>query len=515
MHWKIALYLRLSNEDGDKAESDSITAQRKLTSEFVQKNIPDGQIVDIFVDDGFTGTNFERPDFKKMIKAIENSNINCIVVKDLSRFGRDYINVGNYLEKYFPLHDVRFIAINDNYDSLTSSSNDEFIMPIKNIFNAQYSKDISKKVKSSFRVLQKEGKFVGAFTSYGYKKDENDKYKLIIDEPAAIIVRKIFNMYIAGQGKNTIAKILNKQNIPCPSKYKELNGLSYTNSHRLDKTDYWTYSTINKVLNNRMYIGDMVQNKSVRKFVRGKATKNNKENWIIVEGTHDAIIDKHTWELTQNLLTKNTRQLNYESTVGLFAGYITCGDCGRAMSKILQKSKTKTVHYICGTYKRYGKETCYRNAISEKELEKIILDKLNEQIAKIESFKEITENNKNNFETEIKKFNILLDKIQNKKKRIYNDYQEDILTKEEYLSYKKNYIEEEIQIKQQIDELKKETSNIDSSNEWLENINKYKHLDKLNREIVAELLDKIIITHINGDSGKDIEVSVIFKFKFI
>ena len=192
MFWKIALYLRLSNDDGDKSESNSISSQRNIASNFVISNIQDGTIVDVFIDDGFTGTNFDRPDFKRMIKSIEDGNINCVVVKDLSRFGRDYINVGNYLEKYFPLHDVRFIAINDNYDSLSSSGNDDFIMPIKNIFNAQYSKDISKKVKSSFRSLQNEGKFVGAFTSYGYKKDPKDKHKLVIDEPAAIIVKKNF-----------------------------------------------------------------------------------------------------------------------------------------------------------------------------------------------------------------------------------------------------------------------------------------------------------------------------------
>ena len=192
MFWKIALYLRLSNDDGDKSESNSISSQRNIASNFVISNIQDGTIGDVFIDDGFTGTNFDRPDFKRMIKSIEDGNINCVVVKDLSRFGRDYINVGNYLEKYFPLHDVRFIAINDNYDSLSSSGNDDFIMPIKNIFNAQYSKDISKKVKSSFRSLQNEGKFVGAFTSYGYKKDPKDKHKLVIDEPAAIIVKKNF-----------------------------------------------------------------------------------------------------------------------------------------------------------------------------------------------------------------------------------------------------------------------------------------------------------------------------------
>ena len=334
--WKIALYLRLSNDDGDKNESDSISSQRNITSNFVKSNIQDGKIIDIFVDDGFTGTNFDRPNFKRMIKSINNGDINCVVVKDLSRFGRDYINVGNYLERYFPLHDVRFIAINDGYDTLNSSNNDDFVMPIKNIFNAQYSKDISKKVKSSFRSLQSEGKFVGAFASYGYKKNEKDKHKLVIDKPAAIIVRRIFNLFISGQGKISIARILNADKIPCPSEYKKLNGLKYTNGQKLELTKYWTYSTVNNILKNQIYIGDMVQNKSIRKFVRSKAEKNPKEDWIIIEGTHEPIIDKHTWNLAQELLKKNTRQPNLDSNVGLFAGYIECGNCNRAMSKVTQ-----------------------------------------------------------------------------------------------------------------------------------------------------------------------------------
>ncbi len=512
MTWKIALYLRLSNDDGDKSESDSISSQRNITSSFVNSNIQEGEIVDVFIDDGFTGTNFDRPDFKRMIKAIDDGDINCIVVKDLSRFGRDYINVGNYLEKYFPLHDVRFIAINDNYDSLNSSSNDDFIMPIKNIFNAQYSKDISKKVKSSFRSLQNEGKFVGAFTSYGYKKDERDKHKLIIDEPAAVIVRKIFSLFISGQGKISIAKILNADNIPCPSEYKKLNGLKYTNGQKLELTKYWTYSTVNNILKNQIYIGDMVQNKNIRKFVRGKAQQNTKDNWIIVKSTHEPIIDKHTWDLTQELLQKNTRQLNLNTNIGMFAGFIECGNCNRAMSKVTYNN-IKT--YICGTYKRYSKDLCYRNPIKESELEEIVLNKINEQVSKIDHFNEIKDSSQNNFDKDIKKFNIMLNKVHDRKKSIYEDYREGILTKEEYLSYKEDYIKEETNLKQQIQQLNEESKNVEEHNEWLQNINKYKHINKLTRELVSELIEKIIVTHIGDKDSNDIEVNVIFKFKFV
>ena len=511
--WKIAIYLRLSKDDGDKDESDSISSQRSMITSYIDKYLyEDSSIVGEFIDDGFTGTNFNRPNFRKMINLVESKEINCIIVKDLSRFGRDYIGVGEYLEKYFPLHNIRFIAINDGYDTTNTSSNDEFIMPIKNIFNAQYSKDISKKVKSSFRTLQSNGQFVGAFACYGYKKSDKDRHKLVVDKTAAIIVKRIFDLFLSGQGKQKIAKILNDENIPCPSEYKRLNGLNYTNGNRLELTKYWTYSTINNILHNRMYIGDMVQNKTVRNIVRGRAKKNEKENWIIKESTHEPIIDKNIWNLAQSLLEKNTRQLDFQQNVGLFAGYIFCGDCNRAMSKIINKYKNKTVTtYICGTYKRYGSEVCNRNAIKMEELEELVLNKLNEQISKIDKLEISSKKNAFCNNEELKKYQLLLEKIYSKKKGVYEDYREGILTKEEYLSYKNDYSKDEERILGQINSLKEEKENTSNENEWIERLKKYKRIDKLNRELIAEILDKIVIS--KKDDG--IEVKIIFKFSFL
>lgn len=511
-NWKIAIYLRLSKEDGDKDESDSISSQRSMITEYINKHLYDEVIVGEFIDDGFTGTNFNRPNFKKMIDLVDRGKVNCIIVKDLSRFGRDYIGVGEYLEKYFPLHDIRFIAINDGYDTINTSSNDEFVMPIKNIFNAQYSKDISKKVKSSFRTLQADGKFVGAFASYGYKKSDKDRHKLVIDEPAAVVVRRIFDLFISGQGKQSIAKILNAEQIPCPSEYKKLNGLNYTNGQRLELTKYWTYSTINNILSNRMYIGDMVQNKSIRKIVRGRAIANDKDNWIIKEATHEPIIDKRVWELTQTLLKKNTRQLDFESNVGLFSGYIICGDCNRAMSKVTSKYKSKTsTTYICGTYKRYGSEICFRNAIKLEDLERLVLDKLNEQMKKIDELDFVNHKNIYDNTDEIKKYELMLEKIYNKKKGVYEDYRDGILSKEEYLSYKNDYTKDEERIRGQIHVLKEEKENTSNENEWIERLKKYRKVDSLNRELIAEILDKIIVSH----SEEGIEVKIIFKFSLL
>lgn len=512
MEWKIAMYLRLSKEDGDKDESDSISSQRTLLTNYIIKNIPEGEIVGEFIDDGYTGTNFNRPDFKRMINHIENDEINCVVVKDLSRFGRDYIGVGEYLEKYFPVNDIRFIAINDGYDTNIANSNDDFIMPIKNIFNAQYSKDISKKVKSSFKSLQADGKFVGAFASYGYMKDPKDRHKLIVDEVAATVVRRIFELYNQGIGKISIAKILNEENVPCPSEYKRLNGLNYTNGCRIELTKYWTYATINKILNNEMYVGNMVQNKSVRKTVRGKAKVNTKDDWIIVKNTHEPIISKDTWKITQALLSKNTRQLDFNQNVGLFAGYIVCGNCGRAMSKVTNKYKTKTdVIYICGSYKRYGSKTCNRNAIKLEVLEKLVLDKLNEQIKKIDDIQVANDDTDTQKSPNLKKYEIALEKNNRMKKSLYEDYKDGVLTKEEFLQYKEEYLKEEEMIKGQIDFIQNSKEKSEKYNEWVDTLIKYKNIKHLDRETIAEILDKIIVTG-NDD---ELNIEIVFKFKML
>lgn len=512
MEWKIAKYLRLSKEDGDKEESDSIASQRTIINNFVKNYISDCKIIGEFIDDGYTGLNFNRPNFKKMIELIEKEEVNCVVVKDLSRFGRDYIGVGEYLEKYFPYRDIRFIAINDNYDTLSATSNDEFIMPIKNIFNAHYSKDISRKVKSSFRALQSEGKFVGAFASYGYLKDEKDRHKLVIDEPAAVVIRRIFEMYNSGQGKISIARKLNEEKIPCPSEYKLLSGLNYTNGNRMELTKYWTYSTIHRILSNEMYLGNMVQNKTIRKTVRGNARKNSEENWIISKGTHEPIIDAETWNITQSLLTKNTRQLDFEQNVGLFAGYMFCGNCNRAMSKVTNKYKSKkTITYICGSYKRYGERVCRRNAVKVDFIENLVLEKLNEQIERAGEIKYNKSDSISN-QTDISKFEILLEKNNKMKKSLYEDYREGILTKEEYLQYKSDYQKEDELIIGQIEAIRNNNAKEDDEkNEWIETLLKHKKIERLDRETVAEVLDKIVIT----STEEELKIDIIFRFELL
>lgn len=501
MKYQAAGYLRLSNEDGDKVESNSISSQRAIIEKYVE-NHSEMELVGFYVDDGYTGTNFMRPQIQELFSDLEKGKCNCVIVKDLSRFGRDYIEVGRYLEKYFPAHDIRFVAINDGYDNLTANENDDLMMPIKNLFNSQYSKDISRKVRSAFRVKQAQGEFVGAFASYGYYKDPNDRHKLLIDEEAAVIVRRIFSMYNSGMGKISIAKKLNEEGVPCPSEYKKLKGLNYRNAKRLEYTNYWTYATIARMLENAIYKGDMVQNRTIRKNVRGNSKKLPKSEWIVKERTHEAIIDESVWKTTQELLKHRTRQLDFESEIGLFSGYIKCGDCKRSFAKIKRKNQT---YYVCGSYKRYSKKICSSHEVAESTLERLILEKINEELVKVAEI-EIPKimYRKNTFDK--KPYQIRLEQIYKLKKELYEDYKQGVLEKEDYLAYKNDYQEEEIRIKGQLSALEEKNEDDVLKNEWIENLKQYRMLTKLDRKTLACVLDSITVFETEDEKIVDIKL---------
>lgn len=504
MLYNVGIYLRLSNDDGEKKESNSITSQRALLFGYIDRQ-EDMLYRGEYLDDGYTGTNFDRPAFKRLVEDIDQGKINCVLVKDLSRFGRNYIQTGLYLEQYFPLKGVRFIAINDNYDSAQSNADTDFMMPIRNLFNANYSKDISKKVRSAFKAKQAAGEFIGAFAGYGFKKDPNDKHKLMIDEDAAQVVRRIFSLYNQGYGKISIAHILNEENIPCPSEYKRINGFRYINSNKLNQTKYWTFSTIQRILTNEMYIGTMVQNKSERRTVRGKATIMDSKNWIRVDNKHEAIIDAQTWKTTQELLKRRGRQLDFETSIGLFAGFIRCGDCGRAMAKVKNKD---IVSYVCGTYKRYSSKQCSRHAVSESMLEVLILKKLNEELVKLEDKDFIETKPPKRKSADISEYKAKLSRIYRLKKESYEDYKSGLLSREEYLMYKEDYSKEETLINGQMATVLQFMEEKEEKNEWIENLKKYKRIDHLDRSVLACILDGITVY----EDEKEIRIDIRLKY---
>lgn len=489
----VALYIRLSKEDGDKEESDSVENQRKLLLEYIEGK-EEFFLKEIYIDDGYSGTNFNRPEFNRMLEDIESKKINCIIVKDLSRFGRDYIETGRYVERYFPEKEVRFIALLDGIDSQKQAY--DMLLPIKNIFNEQYARDISKKIHATIKTKQQAGEFIGSFASYGYKKSPEDKNKLVIDEYPASIVRRIFDMYISGMGKQRIARILTNEGIVCPAEYKKMMNAKYKNSNYREQ-GYWTYSTVNSILHKEIYAGNMVQG-TKRQKMRGKQKRIASEEWVVVPQTHEAIIDQETWDKTQKLLNRRKRDVDLETNQNIFAGFIRCADCGAAMAKISWKKAdgSKSASFYCGSYKRLGNAFCSKHTLPIKVLEQIILDDLKKIIENIDDLEKliqqedkiISKKSKVLIDSQIDKLDTEITKIKRWKQTIYEDYKEEIITKEEYFSYKEDYLKKEKQLLKQ-DAEPNEKSIFES--EWIEHLRAVKEIKKLDREIIVEMIDQI------------------------
>lgn len=494
-----ALYIRLSREDGDRAESLSVANQRLLLTEFLKRQ-DDLSLYDLYIDDGFTGTNFERPAFMQMMEDIKSRKIQCVIVKDLSRLGRNLPRVSEYINEYFPREKVRFISINDMIDKryYDFDTNRDMAIDFKNMFNGFYPRDIAGKVRSTFRSKQGDGQFIGAFASYGYRKSPDDHNRLVIDETAAEVVRRIYQMYIGGVGQIAIAKKLNEEGVSCPSEYKKQCGLNYHNGNRLDATSYWTYSTVHRILKNEMYIGSMVQNKSFRQVCKKNAVSLPRDKWIVVENTHQPIIDRDTWNQVQNLLKRNVRQTRLTGSMHLFAGFLRCGDCKRAMVKIVRRG---TAVFNCGSYNRYGNRYCSIHGITEAELERIVLEDLNLIIRSaknirclIEEEKKKQKKERSGFPGDTSMYQSEISRFTKKKEKAYEDYSDGLITKADYLEYRKKY-EDRIEVLQSKIDIIHRTVEAESEkqNPWIERLLWHEQLDCLDRETVAEMVSVIYV----------------------
>ncbi len=374
-------------------------------------------LVDYYVDDGYSGTNFDRPDFKRMLVDIKDGKIDAVIVKDLSRLGRNYIEVGNYIEQIFPLYNIRFIAVNDNIDSYKDpSSVNNIIVPFKNLMNDEYCRDISNKVKSITTAKKRNGEFMGSIPPYGYKRDPKDKHHFLIDNEAANVVKLIFKMTLEGKGKQKIAEYLNDNGILSPNNYKRKK-LNIKCGNNYDKAEgeitYWSDRTINGILRNQTYCGDMIQGK-VKKlsYKINKTIKVPKEDWIVVKDTHEAIIDRETFEqINGNLFTRDTRITN-TGDLSIFAGYLKCRECKHSMTRKNSSSKSyeaRTGHrryvYYCSTYSRKSHSLCTKHLIRSDTLNKAVLEAIKVQINLVinidKTIKEISKMKKINYDEEV------------------------------------------------------------------------------------------------------------------
>ena len=372
--YKAALYMRLSKDDDGTPESASITTQRKMLRSYAADQ--GFQVFDEYVDDGCSGTNFDRPDFKRMIADIEAGKVNLVLTKDLSRLGRDYIAAGQYTEIYFPSKGVRYIAINDGYDSDSPYTD---IAPFKNVINEMYARDTSKKIRSAFTTKMRDGAYIAAFAPYGYQKDPADKNHLVVDTQSGEIVKQIFRLAANGALPIEIARTLNAQGTPSPAVYRCMTheGLDV---NQYSQRQEWTSATITKMLRNVVYLGHTAQGKTTRVSFKSHLTVSNpRDEWIVVENTHEALVDAETFDLVRRRSASRTCGKK-GAFYNLFSGIAKCADCGKNMSATGTRKKGSPANLICGGYKLYGADQCSNHFIDYNVLYEIVLTSLKEQL---------------------------------------------------------------------------------------------------------------------------------------
>ena len=505
-----ALYLRLSRddiEDGNaKTESDSIANQRELLRSFV-KSQPDIQIFDIYVDDGYSGGNFDRPEFKRMTKDIESGKVNCVIVKDLSRFGREYIEAGRWIEKIYPALNVRFISVTDQFDSNTADfSEKSFIVPVKNFLNESYCRDISGKVRSHQKIKREKGEFIGAFAPYGYRKDSENKNRLVVDAEAADVVRKIFAWKMEGFSLGAIAEKLNERQVLSPKAYKKANGENYNSGFRGTDTPKWSAVQIKRILANEVYIGNLVQGKQERISYKVKKRLNKPETeWTRVKDTHPAIIKQSEFEVVQKLLQYDGRASKTAEHASFFSGFVFCGDCGTPMIRRVNRYKDREkAFYICQTKNKGG--ACTRHSVSEEVLKKIVLKEIQTYTALFSDYERIMDElHKMRIDYEqVVHYDMQIAKLQSEYSRyyglrasLYDDLKDGLLSKEEFDEFRESYGKkcEELnrRIEKQKELVKQMFENGVSAAVQLEDWKKSLEIKELDRILLALTVDKIYV----------------------
>lgn len=511
--YNACIYARLSRDDGDKLESDSITNQKALIRDFLSKH-PEIHVVSEKTDDGYSGVNFDRPAFQEMMDEIRSGKVNCVVVKDLSRFGRNYIEAGNYIERVFPFMGVRFIAINDSYDSLDKNQSDSLIIPFKNLINDAYCKDISVKIRSQLEIKRKKGQFIGAFAVYGYLKDEKDHNKLVIDIYASEVVRAIFKWKLEGMSQGRIADKLNMQGVLCPMEYKISLGMKVQTNFRVHKKAMWSPVSVTRILTNEIYTGVLIQGKSgTPNYKVKKVMPKDEEEWIRVEESHPAIITKRNFETVQRIMQRDIRIAPAEETVYPFSGYLKCADCGQNMvRKHYVAGDKEYTYFTCST--RKAKKGCSTHSIDEETLTVSVLNAIKNHIDMIleaeqllELVESLPENQQNvfNYDAQIVKLKEEIERNKTFKLKLYENLQEGMIGQDEYFLFKKSYAMKIQEAEQAIAAIEAEREQMVNNNReqlsWTEVFKQYQNITEITRNVVVDLID-----HIEILEGKGIHV---------
>ena len=520
--WSFAVYGRRSFDDGENSESYTIKNQKALIESYLE-NKPNIVIEDYYVDDGYTGTNFERPGFKRMLQDVVNGKINGIIVKDLSRLGRNHREVGKYIEEIFPIYDIRIISVNDNVDSyLDPESISSLIVPVKNLMNENYSRDLSKKVASAYETMAKNGQFVAGTTPYGYMLDPDDKHHLVIDPNEVDIVKKIFEMALSGNGRPTICQYLNDNGILCIKELQRRKKRKLTLDPFEIRSQYlWSTSTIGRMLHNESYIGNLVQLKTTRAtFGSKKFITKEEEEYVRSENTHEAIISKEDFYKIQKIIKQNDKKKVHNSPVSysIFNGKLKCADCGRAMTKQEDtRGKRQLSNYFCMSYLQVSK-SCSSHKIKTSVLEESVLEAIQVQVKLvIELEKSLSKlyfkNNQGSIENEyknnVKIAELKISNLKEQKRKYYEEWKFDKLEKSEFIKLSE---EIESKIKKLGEDIEIYTSTyrenvkkMRKNDYWIGHYKRNRKIKSLSKEVLNELIDVI---YVRKDGTLDI------KFKY-
>lgn len=517
--FRVGLYIRLSREDGDKEESSSVTNQREILKRYVSEQ-PNFFIVKEYVDDGWTGTNFDRPKFKEMIEDIEAGIIDTVITKDLSRLGRERLGVGHYTEIYFPEHNVRYIALLDNIDTYMDAGMND-MAPFKGVINDMYVRDISKKIRSSLIERKKAGNFLGVTAPYGYKKDPNNKFHLSLNEKEAEVVKRVFRLYLEGNGLTKIAQILTKDGIPVPGESRNIGKTRKTALY-----SSWKQTTIRRILDNRVYLGELVQFK--RRKINYKSKRRitvPEEERYICRGTHEAIIDEESFNAVQNILKKNK---SFKGTKHdyLFKGLLYCAECGARLNitysnYALKKYGEYRYTTICYSYSRLYSDICTRHSNSIPELEEVLIKHIKEVCSRY-----INENLQDELISMAKKQKQLeLKQISNEKrletleqkiadiglyiKNLYIDKVKGVVSENDYISLVSDFTKDRDNLIKEKEELitimNNQKPQIDETAKIEKLAKEFISLEKPTKQLLNELIEKITIS-------ENKEINIYFKF---
>lgn len=510
--WKIGTYQRRSFDDGENEESNTVINQKKIIEDYL-KDKKDITVYKSYVDDGFTGTDFYRPGFQKMMEDITTGKINGVIVKDLSRLGRNYIEVGDFIDEVVPKYNLRLISINDNIDSyLNPECMNNIDIPIRNLMNENYAKDASKKMRTSLIASKKSGNFIGNFAPYGYLKDPDNHHKLIIDKEVADNIRYIFNQILEGKSKTEIADDLNRKHIQTPSVYlKQKYGRKVA-----EVGEVWDTPKIDRILQNKVYKGTLVQNKKSR--ISHKIHKTvvvPEKDRIVFENAHKPIIKPAIYDQVQDIMYNRNLKVNKDGKLKKYNGYLKCSECGSNMYRNLNKKNGKERHYYyCGAYQK--KKQCNKHFIYEDEIDECVLEVVNKYIELIFNLKnkidEVIDYSEAEYNNEIynirkEELSIEINNYNKKINELLNDYKKEIISKEDYEAFKEKYLYELNKLILEKDKLNSEK--IENNLLWLENFKSKEKFEKVDRLLVISFINEIRI-----GINKEIEIDLKFKNQY-